>query len=82
MEVIMATQLAGRKFRGHYRCNITRPAGQAAEKLYLRIMQLDPNDVNALHLVGVLYQQKGKNALAVDYISQAARGRHLPAVIR
>jgi len=46
---------------------------QEAEQGYRRILQLDPNDVNALHLFGVLYSQQGNYQLAVDYISAALR---------
>src|SRR5436309_7036528 len=44
-----------------------------AEQVYRQILQLDPNDINALHLLGVLCNQQGKNDMAVDYISQALR---------
>jgi len=46
---------------------------QEAERGYRQILQLDPNDVNALHLLGVLCQQQGHHDRAVDYISAALR---------
>jgi len=46
---------------------------QEAEQGYRQILQLDPNDINALHLFGVLCQQQGHHDRAVDYISAALR---------
>jgi predicted O-linked N-acetylglucosamine transferase (SPINDLY family) len=46
---------------------------QEAEQGYREILQLDHNDVNALHLLGVLYQTRGNNEMAVHYIGEALR---------
>jgi predicted O-linked N-acetylglucosamine transferase (SPINDLY family) len=44
-----------------------------AEQLYLQILQADPQHVDALHLLGVLAQQRGNHDLALDYLGQAVR---------
>jgi predicted O-linked N-acetylglucosamine transferase (SPINDLY family) len=44
-----------------------------AEALYREILALDPQDPNALHLLGVLAQDAGRNSEAVALISQAIR---------
>ncbi len=46
---------------------------QEAEQLYLQILQVDPNQVDALHLLGVIAGQTGRNDLAVDYLTTALR---------
>jgi tetratricopeptide (TPR) repeat protein len=48
-------------------------AGQLpqAEQLYRRILQADPRHADALHLLGVLISQAGRDDLAIDYIQQA-----------
>jgi predicted O-linked N-acetylglucosamine transferase (SPINDLY family) len=46
---------------------------QQAEQLYRQILQVDPSNVNALHLLGLIALQAGKPDHAVDYISQALR---------
>jgi len=48
---------------------------EQAEKIYRQILQLDPNDVNALHLLGVVCLQRGKNEMAIEYLSQALLGK-------
>ena len=44
-----------------------------AELLYRQILQAVPNQVDALHLLGVIAHQVGKHELAADYIRQALR---------
>jgi tetratricopeptide (TPR) repeat protein len=42
-----------------------------AEELYLRILQVDPNQVDALHLLGVIAGRTGRHDLAVNYLQTA-----------
>lgn len=42
-----------------------------AESLYNQILQVDPNNPFALHLLGVIAHQVGKNDIALDLISKA-----------
>ncbi len=42
-----------------------------AESIYQKILQADPNQPVALHLLGVIAQQVGKNDIAVDLITKA-----------
>ena len=44
-----------------------------AETLYRRVLQAEPHNPDALHLLGVISNQLGKSDLAVDYIKQALR---------
>ena len=44
-----------------------------AESLYRQVLQVDPHNAEALHLLGVIAHQVGRNDLAVDYIQQALR---------
>jgi tetratricopeptide (TPR) repeat protein len=44
---------------------------QKAELLYRQALHADPRQSDALHLLGVLAHQVGKNDLAVQYITQA-----------
>ncbi|MBL0312239.1 MAG: tetratricopeptide repeat protein [Holophagaceae bacterium] len=44
-----------------------------AEALYREILRWDPQDPNALHLLGVLAQEAGRNEEAVALIAQAIR---------
>jgi tetratricopeptide (TPR) repeat protein len=46
---------------------------QQAEQLYRAILQVQPQQVDALHLLGVLASQVGKHEQARAYISQALR---------
>lgn len=51
-----------------------------AERLYRQILQLEPQHADALHFLGVIAQQVGRNDLAIDYIGQALRLQpHFPA---
>ncbi len=49
-----------------------------AEQLYRQVLQADPTNVDALHLMGVLATGVGKYELAVNFISHAIRlqGKH------
>jgi predicted TPR repeat methyltransferase len=42
-----------------------------AESIYQQILQADPNQPDALHLLGVIAHQVGKSNIAVDLITQA-----------
>ena len=44
---------------------------QAAEHIYRRILQVEPNYANAIHLLGVIAHQAGKHEVAVEYIGRA-----------
>jgi tetratricopeptide (TPR) repeat protein len=48
-------------------------AGQLdqAEHLYLRVLQQSPNNPDALHLLGVLYQQRGQLGVSIEMIARA-----------
>jgi protein O-GlcNAc transferase len=46
---------------------------QQAEQLYRQILQGDPQQVDALRLLGVIAHQVGRHDLAIDYMSQALR---------
>ena len=42
-----------------------------AEALYRQVLEAEPDNPDALHLMGVLYHQKGATALGVGYIERA-----------
>ncbi|SVE31356.1 uncharacterized protein METZ01_LOCUS484210, partial [marine metagenome] len=44
-----------------------------AEKIYQQILDADPNQIVALHLLGVVCHQIGDNVRAVDLISKALK---------
>ncbi len=46
---------------------------QQAEQIYRQVLQVDPNNFNAIHLLGLIALQVGRTDSAVDYISQALR---------
>ena len=48
-------------------------AGQLpeAERIYQQVLQLDPNNSEALHLLGVIAHQVGKNEIAAELIAKA-----------
>ena len=50
-------------------------AGQLAdaERLYLQILQADPDDFDARHLLGVIRHQQGRSVEAADLIARALR---------
>jgi predicted O-linked N-acetylglucosamine transferase (SPINDLY family) len=41
---------------------------QLAEQLYLEVIQADPNQVEALHILAVISGQSGRSAQAIDYL--------------
>ena len=43
-----------------------------AEGIYQQILQVDPNQPVALHLLGMIAHQTGKNDTAVDLITKAS----------
>ncbi|HEY2250158.1 MAG TPA: tetratricopeptide repeat protein, partial [Planctomycetaceae bacterium] len=42
-----------------------------AEQIYQKILRVDPRHADALHLLGILGQQRGQPALAIEYIGKA-----------
>jgi tetratricopeptide (TPR) repeat protein len=46
-------------------------AFQDAERLYWQVLQSDPNQADAWHLLGVLTSQQGRHELAITYIQKA-----------
>jgi predicted O-linked N-acetylglucosamine transferase (SPINDLY family) len=44
---------------------------QAAEQIYRQILAIEPNNVDALHLLGVIAFQVGKHDIATEYIGRA-----------
>ena len=46
---------------------------QAAEQVYRQILQADPNEADAIHLLGVIAHQVGKHEVAVEYIQTGDR---------
>ena len=51
-----------------------------AERLYLQVLQAEPRHADALHFLGVLAHQVGRNDLAVDLICRAiAQNDQVPA---
>jgi predicted O-linked N-acetylglucosamine transferase (SPINDLY family) len=44
---------------------------QAAEEIYRRILAVEPNHAEAIHLLGVVAHQAGRHRLAVEYIERA-----------
>jgi len=45
-----------------------------AESIYRQILQADPGHAEALHLMGVIASQRGRNDLAITYLTQAVAG--------
>jgi tetratricopeptide (TPR) repeat protein len=43
----------------------------AAEQIYRQILAVEPNQADAVHLLGVIAHQVGKHAIAVEYIGRA-----------
>jgi tetratricopeptide (TPR) repeat protein len=50
--------------RGHLR---------EAEQLYQQVLRVDPQNVDALYLLGIIAQQVGSSDLALDYLNQVLR---------
>src|SRR6516164_9191205 len=46
---------------------------QQAEALYRQILQQDPSQVDALHLLGLIAGQSGRYAQAADYLQATVR---------
>ncbi len=46
---------------------------QAAEQIYRQILAVQPNQPDALHLLGVVASQTGRHEVAVDYIGRAVQ---------
>ena len=46
---------------------------QAAEQIYRQILAVEPNQADAIHLLGVIACQAGKYEAAVEYIERAIR---------
>ena len=44
---------------------------QAAESIYRQILEADPTQADAMHLLGVIAQQVGNYAMAAEYIARA-----------
>ena len=44
-----------------------------AERICKKILQEKPNDVDALHFLGMIYSQIGHNDIAIDYIKRALK---------
>ena len=44
---------------------------QAAEQIYRQILAVDPNQADAIHLLGLIAHQVGKHEIAVEYIGRA-----------
>jgi predicted O-linked N-acetylglucosamine transferase (SPINDLY family) len=44
---------------------------QAAEQIYRKILSVDPDHIDALHLIGIAAFQTGQHEAAVEYISRA-----------
>ena len=44
---------------------------EQAESIYQQIIQVHPNNANALHLLGLIAHQRGEHHCAVDHIKQA-----------
>ena len=44
---------------------------QAAEQIYRLILQAEPNQADAIYLLGVIAHQVGKHEVAVEYIGRA-----------
>jgi tetratricopeptide (TPR) repeat protein len=51
-----------------------------AEALYRRVLALDPNNADGLHLLGVVAQEGGRNELAVELIGKAIARNNRVAV--
>ena len=46
---------------------------QAAEQIYRQILQAQPNQADAWHLLGLIAQRVGKHAIAIEHIGHATR---------
>ena len=46
---------------------------QQAETIYRQILEADPGNADAMHLLGVIAHQVGQHDLAIQYINEAIR---------
>ena len=46
---------------------------EAAETIYRQVLAVEPDNVNAMHLAGVVASQRGEYEVAIKYIGQAIR---------
>ena len=70
----MATQTAPNAIREKLVKGLTyQQAGELvkAQREYKQVLKKDPDNVDALHLLGVVYRQRGQARLAIDYIQRA-----------
>jgi predicted O-linked N-acetylglucosamine transferase (SPINDLY family) len=52
---------------------------QAAEQVYRQILAVDPNQADALHLLGVIAYQLGNHEVAIEYIGRAIGAKRTEA---
>ena len=52
---------------------------EKAQEIYTKILNADPKNADALHLLGVMAHQRGMNHRAVELISQAIEINHTVA---
>ncbi len=55
---------------------------QRAQTMYIAVLESDPGNVDAIHLLGVLAHQGNRSDLAVDYIERAVQRRPDEPVFR
>ena len=60
------SQLLDRGFEQHQQGKLAE-----AESLYRQILAQNPEDVNALHLLGLVHYQRGDHGSAIAFIEQA-----------
>ena len=58
----------------HHQAGQFRPA----ESLYRQVLELAPDNANALHLLGVILHQRGEHEAALEYILRAVRSNDRP----
>jgi predicted O-linked N-acetylglucosamine transferase (SPINDLY family) len=52
---------------------------EEAEQIYRQILQIDPGQADALHLLGLVVSQRGDDVRAIEYIEQAIRSNEQQA---
>ena len=67
MQTLKETQNIWKKALHHHRLGQL----QAAEELYQEILNSTPNNPHALHSLGTIAFQRGQQAQALDYVTQA-----------
>jgi protein O-GlcNAc transferase len=55
---------------------------QAAEQIYREVLRVDPNQPEALHLLGLIAYQKGRHETAIELIEAAIRLHSTVAALR